>query len=151
MHANVIVTINSFIHEHILTWVRFLLVRASSDYAQPITGQVTEVTCPVIGRAQLGLSPSKRQKRALSGLFPFCRIGTVREIDRFATYLSLITEMGVVFHDVNVRHQATHELNLFAVSLFKKYKDIFDFFNHFSSVRLQVPKSFPLWWPVYPA
>ena len=28
-----------------------LLLRVSSDYAQPITGQVTEVTCPVIGRA----------------------------------------------------------------------------------------------------
>ena len=27
-----------------------LLLWVSSDYAQPITGQVTEVTCPVIGR-----------------------------------------------------------------------------------------------------
>ena len=27
-----------------------LLLRVSSDYAQPIAGQVTEVTCPVIGR-----------------------------------------------------------------------------------------------------
>ena len=26
-----------------------LLLRVSSDYAQPITGQVTELTCPVIG------------------------------------------------------------------------------------------------------
>ena len=34
----------------------------SSDYAQPITSQVTEVTCPVIGRAQPELTPSKRQK-----------------------------------------------------------------------------------------
>ena len=32
------------------------------NYAQPITGQVTEVTCPVIGRAQPELTPSKRQK-----------------------------------------------------------------------------------------
>ena len=39
-----------------------LLLRLSSDYAQPITGQVTEVTCPVIGRAQPELTPSKRQK-----------------------------------------------------------------------------------------
>ena len=39
-----------------------LLLRVSSDYAQPITGQVTEVTCPVIGRAQPELAPSKRQK-----------------------------------------------------------------------------------------
>ena len=28
-----------------------LLLRVSSGYAQPITGQVTEVTCPVIGQA----------------------------------------------------------------------------------------------------
>ena len=39
-----------------------LLLRVSSDYAQPITGQVTEVTCPVIGRAQPELTLSKRQK-----------------------------------------------------------------------------------------
>ena len=29
-----------------------LLLGVSSDNAQPITGQVTEVTCPVIGQAQ---------------------------------------------------------------------------------------------------
>ena len=40
-----------------------LLLRVSSDYAQPITDQVTEVTCPVIGRAQPELTLSKRQKR----------------------------------------------------------------------------------------
>ena len=39
-----------------------LLLRVSSDCAQPITGQVTEVTCPAIGRAQPELTPSKRQK-----------------------------------------------------------------------------------------
>ena len=39
-----------------------LLLGVSSDCAQPITGQVTEVTCPVIGRAQPELIPSKRQK-----------------------------------------------------------------------------------------
>ena len=39
-----------------------LLLGVSSDYAQPITVQVTEVTCPVIGRAQPELTPSKRQK-----------------------------------------------------------------------------------------
>ena len=39
-----------------------LLLWVSSDYAQPITGQVTEVTCPVIGRAQHELTPSKGQK-----------------------------------------------------------------------------------------
>ena len=38
-----------------------LLLWVSSDYAQPITGQVTDVTCPVIGRAQPELTPSKRQ------------------------------------------------------------------------------------------
>ena len=35
------------------------LLGVSSDYAQPITGQVTEVTCPVIGRAQPEFTPSK--------------------------------------------------------------------------------------------
>ena len=39
-----------------------LFLEVSSDYAQPITGQVTEVTCPVIGRAQPEFTPSKRQK-----------------------------------------------------------------------------------------
>ena len=39
-----------------------LLLGVSSDYAQPITGQVTEVTCPVIGQAQPELTPSKRQE-----------------------------------------------------------------------------------------
>ena len=36
--------------------------RVSSSCAQPITGQVTEVTCPVIGRAQPELTQSKWQK-----------------------------------------------------------------------------------------
>ena len=40
----------------------FLLLGVSSDYAQPIIGQVTEVTYPVIGGAQPELTPSKRQK-----------------------------------------------------------------------------------------
>ena len=39
-----------------------LLLGVSSDYAQPITAQVTEVTCPVIGRTQPELTPSKRHK-----------------------------------------------------------------------------------------
>ena len=39
-----------------------LLLGVSSDYAQPITGQVTEVTCPVIGGAQPEVTLSKRQK-----------------------------------------------------------------------------------------
>ena len=39
-----------------------LLLRVSSDYAQPIIGQVTEITCPVIGQAQPELTLSKRQK-----------------------------------------------------------------------------------------
>ena len=48
-----------------------LLLGVSSDCAQPITGQVTEVTCPVIGRAQPELTPSKRQKTGPgNGLVP---------------------------------------------------------------------------------
>ena len=39
-----------------------LLLGVSLDYAQPITGQVTEVTCPVTGRAQPELTPSRREK-----------------------------------------------------------------------------------------
>ena len=39
-----------------------LLLGVSSDYAQPITGQVTEVTCPVMCWAQSELTLSKRQK-----------------------------------------------------------------------------------------
>ena len=39
-----------------------LLLGVSSDYAQSITGQVTEVTCPVIDQAQPELTPSRRQK-----------------------------------------------------------------------------------------
>ena len=33
-----------------------LLLGVSSDYAQPITGQVTEVTCPVVVDTKLTLS-----------------------------------------------------------------------------------------------
>ena len=47
------------------TWlgpVFCLLLGVSSDYAQPITGQVTSVTCPVIGRAHPELTPSQRQR-----------------------------------------------------------------------------------------
>ena len=39
-----------------------LLLGVSSDYAQPITGKVSEVTCPVIGWAKPELTRSKRQK-----------------------------------------------------------------------------------------
>ena len=39
-----------------------LLLEVSSDYAQPITAQVTEVTCPAIGGAQPELTLSMRQK-----------------------------------------------------------------------------------------
>ena len=39
-----------------------LLLGVSSDHAQPITGQVTDVICPVIGRAQPELYLSKREK-----------------------------------------------------------------------------------------
>ena len=39
-----------------------LFLGVSSDYAQPITGQVTEVTCLVNGKAQPKLTSTKRQK-----------------------------------------------------------------------------------------
>ena len=49
------------------SWARFVSrargkLRESSNYAQPITGHVTEVTCPVIDRAQSELTQSKIQK-----------------------------------------------------------------------------------------
>ena len=42
-----------------------LLLGVSRDYAQPTTGQVTEVACPVIGQAQPEFTLSKRQKTDL--------------------------------------------------------------------------------------
>ena len=66
-----------------LTGVLFLiLLGVSSGYAQPITGQLTEVTCPVIGGAQPELTPSKRQKtfpdpRSVQKLFICCYLVSV--------------------------------------------------------------------------
>ena len=42
-----------------------LLLRVNSDYAQPITGQVAEVTCPVMAKHRLSLLQVKDKKRAL--------------------------------------------------------------------------------------
>ena len=44
-----------------------LLLDVSSDYAQPIIGQVTKVTYPVIGRAHPEFTPSKGQKTGPGG------------------------------------------------------------------------------------
>ena len=55
------------------------LLGKSSDYAQPITCQVTEVTCPVIGWPQPELTPSKRQKTGpglLTSKICFGRVGS---------------------------------------------------------------------------
>ena len=46
-------------------------LRVNSDYAQPISGQVTEAIWPVIGRAQPELTPSKRQKTDLGHQQPY--------------------------------------------------------------------------------
>ena len=43
-------------------YVFCLLFGVSSDYAQPIASQVTDVVCPVIGRTQPELTLRKRQK-----------------------------------------------------------------------------------------
>ena len=46
----------------------------SSDYAQPTTGQVTELTCSVIGRAQpLECGVTEAQFLLCWGHFPFCK------------------------------------------------------------------------------
>ena len=50
-----------------------LLLGVSSDCAQPITGQVTEVTCPVIGQTQPELTLSKRQKTGPELLDPLSK------------------------------------------------------------------------------
>ena len=42
--------------------VFYILLGVSSDFAQPITGQVTEVTRHVIGSAQPELTLRKKQK-----------------------------------------------------------------------------------------
>ena len=54
----------TWLHDKIPGPLFCLLLGICSDYAQPITGQVTEVACPAIGRAQPELTPSKRQKWA---------------------------------------------------------------------------------------
>ena len=48
-----------FLTHHRSGAVFCLLLQVSSDYARPITGQVTEVTCPVIGRTQPELTPEQ--------------------------------------------------------------------------------------------
>ena len=49
-----------------------LLLGVNSDYAQPIRGQVSEVTCPVNGRAQPELTPSKRGKQVQNSVGFHC-------------------------------------------------------------------------------
>ena len=56
-------SIDSFAWNISTSWSVFcLLIRVRSDYCQPMRGQVTEVTCSVIGQVQPELTPSKRQK-----------------------------------------------------------------------------------------
>ena len=69
-----------------------LLFGVGSDYAQPITGQVTEVTCPVIGRALPELTPSKRKKTGpeehwcwCNGMAPSHSLGLFRSYERINT------------------------------------------------------------------
>ena len=67
-----------------------LLLGVSLDYAQPITGQGTEVTCPVIGWAQPNLTPSKRQKMGPGQLcekqIAECLCDMVKIIEEINTY-----------------------------------------------------------------
>ena len=96
--------------KHVVTWpgpVFCLLLGVSSDYAQPITGQVTEVTCPVIGRAQPKLTMSKRQKSgAGQNIRYFNRswwtvlLSTSLEL---RTYLNLRTPVLKFRYDFNLR------------------------------------------------
>ena len=68
-----------------------LFLKVSSDYAQPITGQVTEVTCPVIGRAQPELTLSKRQKTGPDLLQ--VSVSTVASVPVSFRYKNLITTL----------------------------------------------------------
>ena len=68
-----------------------LLLGVSSDYAQPITDQVTEVTCPVIGRAQPELTLSKRQETGPGeATWPLSHMLTWRDHPLPATYFDLV-------------------------------------------------------------
>ena len=69
-----------------------LLLGVSSDYAQPITGQVTEVTCPVIGQAQPELTLSKRQKIGPELSSQFC-LGCLCFYDQWLTTLLTFTDL----------------------------------------------------------
>ena len=69
-----------------------LLLRVISDYAQPITGQVTEVTCPVIGQAQPELTPRERETEN-GPRFCVCTYYTRISID-WLTRCSLIALYG---------------------------------------------------------
>ena len=65
----------------------------SSDYAQPITGQVTEVTCPVIDRAQPEITPSKRQKTGHeSSINKTHQTGNGAQILRWAVWLAIFID-----------------------------------------------------------
>ena len=65
-----------------------LLLRVSSDYAQPVTGHVTEVTCPVIGRAQPEFTPSKKQKTDPANHDLNVSLETAQEGDAFELFKS---------------------------------------------------------------
>ena len=101
-----------------------LLLGVSSDCAQPITGQVTKVTCPVIGWAQPELTLSKRQKTgpghaSVTGCFFFstnhwqpscydakCAV-TVRDNPRCHA-----TTSAAIFEDqLSLRRLSFHRLN----------------------------------------
>ena len=67
-----------------------LSLGGSSDYAQPIAGQVTEVTCPVIGQTLSELTPSKRQKTSPGCLKVNNVLPLVGKLYDTATHISLI-------------------------------------------------------------
>ena len=76
-----------------------LLLEVSSDYAQPITGQVTEVTCPVIGRAQSELTPSKRQRTGRDCLKSQARRCTTSGMLAEKGPVTLFTICEIILHE----------------------------------------------------
>ena len=122
-----------------------LLLRVSSDYAQPITGQVTEVTCPVIGRAQPELTPSKRQKMgpgdASSSLIsPWCHICAS------VNWVSIVSDNGLP----PVRRQAIICTNAGLLSIGPpgtNFSEILIKTSNFLFMKMHLKISFAKWRP----
>ena len=103
-----------------------LLLRVCSDYAQPITGQVTELTCPEIGQAQPELTPSKRQE-------------TGRGLRAILQYLFKISILEMSLRIMNLRLQP-YLLMSWIASKTQEYVVGWGFFSFLNNKTSQVIK-----------